>query len=326
MKTMKFDAFFTLLDSADRIAISGHVRPDGDCTGSALALSMILQHLGKEVIVYSKDPYPYNFDFIKGFNEISRDIPDKPCDLYIVVDAGAPDRVGNELYTHLLHSSAPIVLFDHHSLSDATKKFPYTVTFIDTEASATAEIIFALSKELSVPLHKELATALYAAIVSDSGRFSYSKTSAQTHRIAATLIDAGVSPWEISSLIYDRVPLNAKRYLAEVLQEMRLLMNNTVAIIELRADRMRYFGIAPDQVDGFVNEVRSIAGVQLAVRFREEKQNLYRVSLRSISEDMPAETVAVHFGGGGHTNAAAFVFHGSFEEGVQQLEDFLATL
>ncbi|MCK5808091.1 bifunctional oligoribonuclease/PAP phosphatase NrnA [bacterium] len=318
--TNNFPDFITLLSQVNSILISGHINPDGDCTGTALACKQLFESIGKEVTVYSRDSYPYNFDFIKGYDAVSHELPQQDADLYIVVDAGAPHRVGDELLEHLQKTSSPIVLFDHHEISEQTQDFPYTLRYIDENAPATSVLIFRLAQEMGVEITTDFSVAVYAALLSDTGGFRYSKTTAESFRIAAELVDAGVSPWDVSSSMHNRIPLNAKRCTAEVMTDLQMRSDGKIGVIEIKIEQIERYGISPDLIDGIVNEVRSIDGVELAARFREEKSGVYKVSLRSIGR-IDANAIALRFGGGGHKNAAGFTFEGSYDAGVAIIEE-----
>lgn len=319
MKRSSFNQFTTLLSTIDSVLISGHINPDGDCAGTAFAAKMLLEQLGKTVTIYSCDEYPYSFDFIDGYSSVVHELPLKDADLYIVVDAGSPHRVGDDLLERLEQTASPIVLFDHHEINSQTEEFPYTLKYIDKNAPATSVLIFRLAQEMGARITQEFATAVYAALLSDTGGFRYGKTTAESFRIAAELVDAGVSPWEISSQIYNRIPLNAKECAIEVMSGLRMIADNKMGVIEISLNVLKKHGIQADLIDGIVNEVRSINGVELAARFREVAPREYKVSLRSIGK-IDANGIAAQFGGGGHKNAAGFTFKGSFSEGVSVIE------
>jgi len=320
MKMHNFSEFISLLSTVDSILISGHINPDGDCTGTALACKQLFESIGKDVTVYSRDDYPYNFDFITGYDSVVHTLPERDADLYIVVDAGAPHRVGDELFEKLQKTDSPIILFDHHEVNDQTKAFPYALTYVDSNAPATSVLIFRLAQQMKAAISVDFAVAIYAALLSDTGGFRYGKTTAESFRIAAELVEAGVSPWDVSSAMHNRIPLNAKKCAAEILTTLQMRADDKVGIIEITLEQLKRYNITPDLIDGIVNEVRSINGVELAARFREEKKGLYKVSLRSIGF-IDANAIATRFGGGGHTNAAGFTFQGSYNEGVTLIEE-----
>lgn len=320
VKMNKFSEFRELLSGINSILISGHINPDGDCVGTALACKELFEDMGKQVTVYSRDEYPYNFDFIDGYRDVVHVIPEKDADLYIVVDAGAPHRVGDEMLERLHATHSPIVLFDHHEINDQTEKFPYALRYIDKDAPATSVLIFCLAQEMNAQISVSFATAVYAALLSDTGGFRYGKTTAESFRIAAELVDAGVSPWEVSSNMHNRIPLNATRCAAEILTGLQMRAEGKVGMIEITLEQLEKYNITPDLIDGIVNEVRAINGVELAARFREIATNTYKVSLRSIGS-IDANAIALRFDGGGHKNAAGFTFKGSYSEGIALIEE-----
>jgi len=315
-----FDKIIKLINSSDSVIISGHEMPDGDCMGSSLALASILRRMGKTVSVFKEDPFPFNYLFLKGSNDFISTLPKDDPDLFIILDSGSPERVGETLYTKLKNTDIPKILIDHHIQSDEKKAF-YTEAIVDSGACATAALIFKLSRELKFELNKAESEAIYAAVMSDTGGLRYGSTNKEAFLVLSELLDK-VEPWEIASNIYENVPEDQLRLLAEVLNDMRVLSDGKAAVIRITRDQLKRYSMKPDNVDSFVNFARSVQGVQIAMRFREKGDNLWKVSMRSRG-NIDSSVIAGEFGGGGHRNAAGFVFEGTFDEGLEKIGEIV---
>ncbi len=309
-----------MIDKSSEIIVSGHKNPDGDSLASCLALYYLLTGLGKKVTVYSGDPLPYNYLFLKGSDKVVFDIPEKDPDLFIIVDAGSVDRIDDKLRKKISKSGREVVLFDHHVLTDSVKSF-YDVIFADESACATAALIFRWADERKLDICEEAAEAIYTGIISDTGGLRYGSTNKESFEIMSKLIDK-VSPWKIASEIYEKVPANQMKMLAEVLSDMKIIADGQAAVIKITNDQLERYSLTADHVDSFVNYARSIEGVKLAMRFRELDNNCWKVSMRS-RDGINCHVVASGFGGGGHKNAAGFIFKGSYDEALKKVEEIV---
>ncbi len=309
-----------LVDKSRTVLVSGHKNPDGDSVASSLAMASLLKSLGKEVSIYSGDPLPYNYMFLKGSNEIIFDLPEKEVDLFLIVDAGSIDRIDNRLRKKMVESDSPRILFDHHIITDSVKKF-YTEIFVDEGACATSALVFRWVEGRNLSIEENVAEAIYAGIISDTGGLRYGSTNKESFEILSKLVDK-VSPWKIATEIYEKVPVNQLKMLSEVLSEMVILAEGKAAVIKITNRQLEKYGLSADHIDSFVNFPRSIKGVSIAMRFRELDENFWKVSMRS-RNGIDAHKIASGFGGGGHRNAAGFIFKGSFEEGMKKVEDIV---
>jgi phosphoesterase RecJ-like protein len=228
--------------------------------------------------------------------------------------------VGERLHKRLKDTKSSKLLIDHHIQSDEKKAF-YDEAVVESGACATAALIYKLSQELNLELDKAESEAIYAGIMSDTGGLRYGSTNKNAFLILSELLDK-VKPWEISSNIYENVPVEQLKLLAEVLADMRILANGKAAVIRITREQLKRYSLKPDNVDSFVNFARSVKGAQIAVRFREKGDDLWKVSMRSRG-DIDSSAISAEFGGGGHRNAAGFVFKGTFEEGLQKIGEIV---
>lgn len=310
-----------IIGRAKSALVSGHVNPDGDSVGSALACYHLLTGQGIATTLYSVDPFPYNFLFLPGADRVTHELPAEEPDLYLIVDAGAPHRVGEPLYRRLQNTKSPKILFDHHVNYHDQGAF-FDRTFIDERAAATAVLIYRFISEQRLPMTREIAIALYAAVMADTGSMRYDSTDREAFLTLGELV-GWVDPWEVAAKIWEETPLAQLRLLGEVFSSIRLLAGGKAAVFEITQEQLRRYRLGPDHVDGFINYARGIEGVEVAMRFREIGPRLYRVSMRS-KGSIDAGLISHEFGGGGHRNAAGFDFSGSFDEACQLVEEIVA--
>lgn len=312
-----------IIDASKNILIAGHEMPDGDCIGSSLSLSSILRRLGKNVTVFVEDFYPFNYMFLEDSKNTVNLVPENEFDLYIILDSGSPERIGEKLYKKISASESPKILFDHHISSSEEKTF-YTQSYVDISACATAAIVYRWAVDRGIELTKAESEAIYAGIFSDTGGLKYGGTNKEAFLILSDLVDK-VSPWKIATEIYENVPVAQLKMLSEVLGDLRMLADGKAAVIKITLDQFQKYSLHPDHIDSFVNYARSIKGVQIAMRFREKGKNIWKVSMRS-KDHINSALIASKFGGGGHKNAAGFVFEGTFEQGLEKVEEILRSV
>ncbi|HWQ89836.1 MAG TPA: bifunctional oligoribonuclease/PAP phosphatase NrnA [Desulfitobacteriaceae bacterium] len=293
-----FSEMITELKKASRVALFSHVSPDGDCIGSMLALGRALEKLQKQVyFYYNVDSLPANLRFLPGAARIVSVLPAEWPEVLIFVDCTDFDRV------HLSREDLPpaclVLNIDHH----ISNNFFGHVNCIDSKAGAAGEVMFRIINALGVELDKEIATNLYAAIVTDTGSFLYTSTTAQTHRIAAELIEQKIELSTIHSRLFDQKPLAFIKLLQRALASLQFYNDGQIALITLSNQDFQECGAGDDLSEGIVNHARSIEGVEVAILIRERDSQDIKVVFRSNSW-FDCNEVAMKFQGGGHTKAA----------------------
>ena len=277
------------IKTTNKILITAHVQPDGDAIGSTLATMQMLRSLGKTAQVFIDDSVRKNLHALPHFEEIRRPSAEKfDADLLLILDT-SPDRIGNVSKL----TDAPILNIDHH----VTNKGDGYELCVDTEAAATCEIIFRLSKELDVDITPNIATCLYTGIATDTGFFQFSNTRAETLAIASKLITYGVSPHFISEQL-EKKSLAEVRGLSAALNSLKMFYDDKVAGMILDHETAKKF----DSTEGFIDEIRVIETVDVAFLITEKAPNVCRVSMRSKGVDV--SKIADKLGGGGHIRAA----------------------
>ncbi len=292
------------LTGCSTVLISVHKNPDGDALGSQLALMMALEKLGKQVTVYNLDPVPEIYRFLPRFDRIGHgSAAGGTYDAFVVLD-GEPDRTG------LFDGSWPartLINIDHH----ITNPRQWPLTWLDGDATATGEMVYRLVGALGVPLDREMALCLYTSIFTDTGSFRYSNTTPDSMRIAATLIDAGADPWLVTEHVYESFAFRRIKLLGCVLSGIDRSADGRIAWVLVSSDLYQRTGTTAEDTDNFVNFVRSVKGVEVAVLFRQIGPEQYKISLRSKGR-VDLSGLATRLGGGGHKNAAGGVLDGSF--------------
>ncbi len=316
------------LNRARRIALLFHKSPDGDAVGSALALKTVLEKKGKQVIVISPDAIPDYLQWLPGSRQILRaDTSSEQArqtlenaDLIFMLDHNKFERTGKFLAAVLeqLIDQKTMVMLDHHLNPD--KRIHYI--FSDPSKASTAEIVYEFIQKAGLgPLDKDAATQLYTGILTDTGSFKFDKTTGQTHRIIADLIEHGAENAQIHSNIYDVNSFDKIQLLAEALKRMKIIEDCGASYIALDKETLEKYNYQPGMTEGIVNYGLSLENIHLTALITEKPdENKIRLSLRSKGKFNVNDFSAQYFGGGGHQNAAGGNFYGSLEEAVQAFE------
>jgi bifunctional oligoribonuclease and PAP phosphatase NrnA len=292
------------LKECKTVLISVHKNPDGDALGSQLGLMLGLEKMGKIVFAHNLDPVPEIYRFLPGTDRImTGPIVKGTYDAFLVLDADPP-RTG------LFNGSWPartLINIDHH----VTNPREWQLTWLDPDATATGEMIYRLLTGLKVPIDKDMAICLYTAIFTDTGSFRYSSTTPESMRIAATLIEIGAEPWMVTENVYESYAFKRINLLGKVLAGIERSQDGKIAWVLVTEDLYRQTGTSAEDTDNFVNFVRSIKGVEVAILFRQTGAAQYKISLRAKGR-VDLSGLATSLGGGGHKNAAGGVLEGSF--------------
>ncbi len=304
----ELEKIIAAIEASQSIAIITHMNPEGDTIGSALACYHAFRDLGKRTTVYSPDPLLPELLFLPGAKEIRHsETLEEGYELCIVLDCTDRSRTAKLLNT--IPPSILIINIDHHK---SNSRFG-NLNWVDGMASSTGEMVYRLFKAMGRPISREIATALYAAILTDTGSFRYSNTSPECLRAAAELLELGARPEEVAEELFEKRDLREILLLSEALARMELNADRTIAWITLPRYLMERTGVGLEETEGFINYPRSIRGVRVALLFKEISPSSYRVSLRSKGE-IDVSLVAAAFSGGGHRNAAGCIVEGELKE------------
>ena len=298
--------------NANTIGISGHIRPDGDCVGSCMGLYLYLKKVfpEKEIDVYLEKPADI-FQCIKGIEQIHTECSEeKKFDLFFAVDCEKSRLGGAEKYFDQAERTANI---DHHI---SNENGCGNINYVVHTASSASELVYDLLDETY--LDEEIAKAIYIGIIHDTGVFQYSNTSPKTLQIAAKLISYGFDfPKIIEETFYEKTYVQ-NQILGRALLESILFMDGRCVVSVIDRKTMDFYQVNSKDLDGIVNQLRIIKGVECAIFMYETDTLEYKVSMRS-GGLVDVAKVAQIFGGGGHIRAAGCTMNGTAHDVVNNL-------
>ncbi len=301
-----------LLAAQQPVVILPHISPDGDTVGSAVALYHALKSLKKSVYIVLDDKLPADFGYIAEQLILTGDQFDKlgvEHHTTICVDASDVERLGTR---QRYLSDKFVINIDHHR----TNTMYGTINCVDAKAAATGEVIFRLLAALKIAITASIAEALYIAIVTDTGNFKYSSTTADTLRIAADLLEIPFERMRAINRLYHSVPQAKVALQAAAIAATEFFINGSIAVCGVsQADLQRYQAL-PEHTEGIVEAVRDIEAVAVVAFVKQIDANKTKVSLRSVTEP-DVSKIAVTYGGGGHKNAAGFSLDMPYDKALQ---------
>ncbi len=288
--------------AADTVLVCGHIRPDGDCVSSATAMGLICEKLGKKVDVTSGDgEKPENMSFLPRYDRFC-ELRYKKYDLFIAVDCATVARLGdNVMYLNTAKNS---VCIDHHPTNERYGK----INYVDASASSTCAILYDIFKDENL-IDKDIATALYSGLSTDTGHFMHSNTDAKTFGIARELAEFGFDIGEINHCIYGSNSLKKTRLTARALDSIRLYEGGKIALMVISREDLAACECTSLDTEGLIDNASNIAGVEISISMCEQPGAIFRVSFRSRHADVAA--AAAKFGGGGHKLAAGCIVAGN---------------
>lgn len=300
------------LQEARRVAIGGHVRPDGDCVGSCMGLYLYMKDNYPDIQtdVYL-EPVPEKFKIISGTEEIRSEIQEgEAYDLFICLDCGDEERLGFSM--PLFQSALHTFCIDHHVSNQSFAEYNQIVP----DASSTSELIYGFMDKKRVT--KEIAECLYMGIAHDTGIFQYSNVSPSTFRMAAELLETGIDAAELIDFTYYEKTYAQNQVLGRALLESIVFMDGKCIAAFMKKSQMDFYGVTTKDLDGIVSQLRITQGVEVAIFAYETEKDLYKVSLRS-KKAIDVSVIAGYFGGGGHVRAAGCIMPGTIYDVLNNL-------
>ncbi|MDG1893043.1 MAG: bifunctional oligoribonuclease/PAP phosphatase NrnA [Verrucomicrobiota bacterium] len=278
--------------------VIGHIRPDGDCLGSQLALTMALRSQGAKVTCWNQDPVPAKLKFMDPEGMFQQPTSRKQFDCVIAVDAASREQLG-EVTEHIGDRSV-LINIDHHPSNTRYGD----LNWISSCASSTGEMIFQLIKAARWTLSPEIADCLFTAISTDTGSFQYPSTSPDTFETAGELVKRGADIARISDEVYQSYSLSRVRLLKRVYNQFKLTEDNRIAYLWLKKTDYSKSGASREDTEGLIDHIRAIEPVEVACLFEELEPGETRISLRSKHPLVNVNEIAKQFGGGGHKAAS----------------------
>lgn len=292
-----------------RFAVLSHVRPDGDALGSQLALSLSLQELGKDVVVWNEDGMLEKYNFLAGAHVVAKPpVEPQAFDVVVALDTATQQRLGTA--GDAIGAAKLWINIDHHPSNPGYGDLVH----IDPIAPATGQILFELLCAERLPMNRAIAENLFVAISTDTGSFQYPNTTARTFEIGGELIKRGADVGRLSQLLYESYPRRRVELLRDLLGTMRVEAKGRLASFSLSLEVAARLAVHPEDNEGLIDHIRAIEGVVVAVFFEELAEGKVRVSMRSKSEAVDVSAICQHFGGGGHKLAAGARVRGSLAE------------
>jgi len=307
-----------IIESYDSFLLTTHINPDGDAIGSQVALKTYLEDIGKNVVIVNSSETPDNLAFLDPDGEIrvftrgtQKDIF-KGIDVVFILDVNNWEHLG-VFGKALRKDTHPRVCIDHHEgeIEDFAD-----VTVTDRSFAATGVMVYDLILTMNGDITRDVAEAIYAAVITDTGTFRFSNTDSRTFRVAAELCDRGADPHVLYRRVFANKTWGTGKLLGPVLSSVQSAADGRLAWIVATKEMYADAGAVYDDSDGFVDLVRAIKGVELVLFFKEIPQDKVKVSLRSNGR-VDAFAIARSFGGGGHRMASGMRVDGPMSEAIK---------
>jgi len=292
------DRIIETLRDAKTVCVVGHMRPDGDCVGSQLGLTLALKAEGKKVCCWNQDSIPEKYEFLDPDHTFQKPKPGMRFDCVVATDAATAERLGT--VKDCVADRKMFINIDHH---ESNSRYA-DLNWVSAREPSTGELIFRLMKIAKWPITKAIADCLFTAVSTDTGSFQYPTTRPGTYHVAVELVRRGADLATICDEVYQSYPVSRARLLRHVYSHFRLTHHNQIAYFWLRKADFARSGADSDDTEGLIDHIRAIEPVIVACVFEEIEPELTRISLRSKSEQVNVSEIAAQFGGGGHSAAA----------------------
>ena len=296
------------IEEAEKIGITGHIRPDGDCIGSTVGLfNYVRKNYPEKKVMLFLEHIPQEMKNVLDAPEVlNGEDYDIKFDLFVSLDSSSVDRLGPN--QSLFENAGVRYVIDHHKTNTGFGDYNHVVP----DASSCCEVLFDLLDYEKMDLG--IAAPIYLGIVHDTGVFKYSSTRRHTMEIAGMLLDLGVDSGRIIDGTFYEKSWAQNKLLAIALNKAELYHDGFTALTLITRDDLKSVGLTMNDTDGIVEQLRLTRGVEIAVFIREDGDNYYKLSLRSKNGEVDVSKIAVAYSGGGHLRAAGFNATGNIEE------------
>ena len=304
------------LKGAHVVGITGHIRPDGDCTGSTLALYNYLKKNmpDMDVSVYLEQPGE-EFSYLSGYSDIRNTLEeDKRFDVFIVLDCSSIDRI--EPFARGFENADKTICIDHHISNNSFAD----VNYVEPQSSSACEVLYTTFDEDKVD--KNVAECIYTGIIHDTGVFKYSCTSRRTMDIAGKMMEMGIDYSDIIDNSFYKKSYIQNQILGRALLESVLFYDGRCIFSSVSIEEMNFYGVTGKELGGIIEQLRLTDGVEVAIFLYETDKDEYKVSLRS-KKMIDVARIAAGFGGGGHVRAAGFSAKGNVHSIVNKIGEMI---
>ena len=304
-----------ILKDVKSVGITGHIRPDGDCTGSVLALyNYIVENMPEtDVDLYLEQPGS-EFYYLKNIDKIKNTPEDKKYDVFFVLDCSSLDRI--EPFISCFNNASKTVCIDHHvsntGFTDLSK--------IEPQASSACEVLYGTMD--ADKISRNVAECIYTGIIHDTGVFKYSCTSKKTMEIAGEMMEKGIDYSDIIDNTFYKKTYVQNQILGRALLESVLFYDGKCIFTTVTVDEMEFYGVTGRELGGIVEQLRLTDGVEVAIFLYQTGEEEYKVSLRS-KKKIDVAAIATQFGGGGHVRAAGYTAKGSVYQIINSIGELI---
>ncbi|MGC3958340.1 MAG: bifunctional oligoribonuclease/PAP phosphatase NrnA [Verrucomicrobiota bacterium] len=292
------DRVLDAIRDAKTICVVGHIRPDGDCIGSQLGITLALRAEGKKVVCWNQDAVPAKYRFLDPGKDFEKPKSGEEFDLVIATDCASYERLGT--VTEFIKQRKQLINIDHH---ESNTRYG-DINWISPREPSTGELIYRLLKTARWPITKQIADLLFTAVSTDTGSFQYPSTRPGTFHVGAELVTRGANLAKICDEVYQSFPLSRARLLKHVYNKFKLTHGDRIAYFWLKKADLSRTGAETNDTEGLIDHIRAIEPVVVACVFEEIEPELTRISLRSKDKCVNVSEICGQFGGGGHPAAA----------------------
>ena len=315
-----YEKLSEIINSSNDFLIVAHVFPDGDALGSLTALHDLLKKLGKNSKMFCKSTLPYQYKFLPGFSEIRKDIsqigPGNKKFVCVCLDCADKNRADLDL-DQLKENISCIINIDHHRSNTSFGD----INIVDSRKSATAEILYGfISDKYTSLLDYDIALSIYVGILTDTGKFQYSNTTANVHKITSELLQYGIRPSEVYGHIYESDPVGRFKLIQMVFSRIRYIKHLSLIYSYVLNNDFKKLKIPFYSQEGIIELLRSAEGAKVTALVKQIDNNSYKVSLRTSDSKIDLSDIASKFGGGGHRSASAYKDEGNLKTVMARLE------
>ncbi len=292
-----------------QIMIISHSNPDGDTLGSQLALADAVNQFGIDAVLINKDELSVKYSFLNKYEQV-RPLEDNEITpkVIVFVDCASMERSGYAANDKRFCDRI-IINIDHH----LSNQLYGALNYVQDSAAANVQVIVKLLQVMEAKITPAIATALYLGLSTDTGSFLFDSVSANTHRLAAELIDAGADTDQVRMNIYESTSVAKFRLLKHIYEHTTLEYNGVLSWSQFSHELLMETKADSADIDGVINNIKNIDGVEIAILFRELDENKVKISFRS-KNWADVNQLAAHFGGGGHIRAAGCTILAPLEE------------
>lgn len=302
-----------LVEKSNDIYLVAHVNPDGDAIGSTFAVYFALKQMGKNAHVIMPS-YSGVFSFLPGVETEAKvnSVKEDKYDLLIALDSS--DRSRLAMSEEDYNKADKVIMIDHHELSDPYGDFRY----IYEKKSSASEIAYMFIKALGVKVEENIATLIYAGIMTDTGSFNYANTDSDTLRATAELLDAGAKFVNVCKKLNDTMKEAKLKLVAKTIDNMEVYNDGKFRYSYVSYDEINKLGLDDEESEGMTNYLRSVEGTEVSAYVRGRSDGTLKVSMRSAGR-VDVSKICISFGGGGHDRAAGYTMRGTYEEEKERL-------